>query len=63
MLTASERLPGRGPRTFGRDPRTHIMVRDLGLETAQATLVIFFLVGTWAVGRPSLLVGMRASSQ
>ena len=42
MLTTSERLPGRGPRTFGRDPRTQVMVRALGLEMAQATLVIFF---------------------
>ena len=61
-MTTSERLPGRGPRTFGRDPRTQVMVRALGLEMAQATLLIFFLVGTWAVGRPSSLVGMRASS-
>ena len=42
MSTAFEVLPGRGPRTFGRDPRTQMMVRALGLETAQATLVIFF---------------------
>ena len=62
MSTAFEVLPGRGPRTFGRDPRTQMMMRALGLETARATLVIFFLVGTWVGGRPSSLVGMRASS-
>lgn len=63
MSTAFEVLPGRGPRTFGRDPRTQMMAKALGLETAQATLVIFFLVGTWVGGRPSSLVGMRASSR
>ena len=62
MLTVTERLPGGDPRTYGRDPRTQVMERALGLGRAQAVLVMFLLVGAWEVVRPSLLVSMRVGS-
>ena len=57
MLRTFEGLQGKDPRTFGRDPRTQVMVRALGLKAILAVSLGVILAVAWVMGRPLSLVG------